>query len=144
MRTNRRGYSFTIDKLAADLFGKEVYFLALPRVAHKDKAMFTCQFSRNGFLLFVLFSLNATSAQPKGYLYDEQKVGVANPLVCEDGSTVTDSMVWTEREILRLFEKVYGRSPRLQHIEFGNLKRYVALGGKAKRNKSNKTCKDDS
>ena len=117
--------------------------------------MFTCQFSRNGFVLFVLLfiTLNATSAQPKGYLYDEQKVRhytLPNPLVCEDGSTVTDSMVWTEKrrpEILRLFEKeVYGRSPgKPKHIEFQEFEKDTnALGGKAKRKQIQiKLCKDD-
>ena len=106
--------------------------------------MFTFQFSRNDFVLFVLFFLTliATSAQPKGYLYDEQKVRhftLPNPLVCEDGSTVTDSTVWFEKrrpEILRLFEnEVYGRSPKKpKHMEFHEFEKDAnALGGKAKR-----------
>ena len=100
--------------------------------------MLTFQFSRNGFVLFVLFFiiLNATSAQPKGYLYDEQKVRhytLPNPLVCEDGSAVTDSVVWFEKrrlEILHLFEnEVYGRSPKKpKHIK--TIAKFLSLFGK--------------
>ena len=57
-----------------------------------------------------------TSAQPKGYLYDEQKVRsytLPNPLVCVDGSAEKIQGLEPKRrpEILRLFENSVGRAP---------------------------------
>ena len=63
--------------------------------------------------------------------YDEAKVGdytLPNPLVCTDGSRVTNSESWTQKrrpEILELYrENIFGRSPagderHVQHL--GNL-----------------------
>ena len=95
------------------------------------------------FLLIVLFiSSFSVTAQPKGYLYDESKVAayeLPDPLVCLDGTKVTDSKSWLNKrrpEIFRLFEdEVYGRSPgkpkamRIEVVEEGK----EALGGKAMR-----------
>ena len=58
------------------------------------------------------------TAQPKGYLYNESKVGpykLPDPLVCLDGTKVDSTKLWLDKrrsEILDLFEEeVYGRSP---------------------------------
>ena len=106
--------------------------------------MFTYQLIRSECGFFVLFflALVMTSAQPKGYLYDEQKVRsytLPNPLVCIDGSAVKDTKVWNQKrrpEILRLFEnEVYGRAPgKPEHMEFLEIEKdTIALKGMAKR-----------
>ena len=57
-------------------------------------------------------------AQPKGYLYDEDRVPkfkLPDPLTFEDGSKITAKSQWAKRraEIFSIFEsKVYGRSPK--------------------------------
>ena len=63
------------------------------------------------FLLIVLFTSSfSVTAQPKGYLYDESKVApyeLPDPLVCLDGTKVTDSKAWLKKrrpEVLSLFE----------------------------------------
>jgi hypothetical protein len=95
------------------------------------------------FLLIVLFTSSfSVTAQPKGYLYDESKVApyeLPDPLVCLDGTKVTDSKAWLKKrrpEVLSLFEdEVFGRSPRkpkamrFEVVEEGK----EALGGKAMR-----------
>ena len=106
--------------------------------------MFTYKFIRSeyGFFVMFLLALAITSAQPKGYLYDEQKVRsytLPNPLVCIDGSAVKDTKVWNHNrrsEILRLFEnEVYGRAPgKPKHMEFMEIEKdTIALKGMAKR-----------
>ncbi|HID21253.1 MAG TPA: acetylxylan esterase, partial [Planctomycetaceae bacterium] len=57
-------------------------------------------------------------AQPRGFNYDESKVPeytLPAPLVCADGTRVTDAATWMKKrrpEILELFRReVYGRSP---------------------------------
>jgi len=83
-----------------------------------------------------------SSAQPRGFNYDEAKVPeyrLPDPLVLSDGTKVADSEIWrTKRrpEVLRLFEdEVYGRSPakpkaiRFEVVEEGP----DALDGKATR-----------
>ena len=69
-------------------------------------------------LLFVLLPA-AVFAQPRGFNYDESKVPkytLPDPLVCLDGTKVTDKATWVKKrrpEILRLFEEhVYGRAPQ--------------------------------
>jgi len=95
------------------------------------------------FLLIVLFTSSfSVTAQPKGYLYDESKVApyeLPDPLVCLDGTKVTDSSTWLKKrrpEVLSLFEEeVFGRSPgkpkamRFEVVEEAK----EALGGKATR-----------
>ena len=95
------------------------------------------------FLLIVLFTSSfSVTAQPKGYLYDESKVApyeLPDPLVCLDGTKVTDSSAWLKKrrpEVLSLFEEeVFGRSPgkpkamRFEVVEEAK----EALGGKATR-----------
>jgi hypothetical protein len=85
---------------------------------------------------------SAAVAQPPGANYDEGKVGtytLPDPLVCADGTKVTDARTWRERrrpEILELFRThVYGRSPATPAAlvyERGAVDA-KALGGKATR-----------
>ena len=95
------------------------------------------------FLLTVLFTSSfSVTAQPKGYLYDESKVApyeLPDPLVCLDGTKVTDSSAWLKKrrpEVLSLFEEeVFGRSPgkpKAMHFEVVEEAK-EALGGKATR-----------
>ena len=95
------------------------------------------------FLLIVLFTSSfSVTAQPKGYLYDESKVApyeLPDPLVCLDGTKVTDSSAWLKKrrpEVLSLFEdEVFGCSPgkpkamRFEVVEEAK----EALGGRATR-----------
>ena len=71
------------------------------------------------FLLIVLFTSSfSVTAQPKGYLYDESKVApyeLPDPMVCLDGTKVTDSKTWLKKrrpEVLRLFEEKSMDAPR--------------------------------
>jgi hypothetical protein len=68
-------------------------------------------------LAVILLACPVAFAQPKAN-YDESKVPkytLPDPLVCLDGTKVTDKATWEKKrrpEILRLFEEqVYGRSP---------------------------------
>ena len=79
---------------------------------------------------------------PVGANYDESKVpqySLPDPLICSDGTKVTDAQVWMERrrpELLRLFENhVYGRVPeRLPDTTFEIISvDEQALGGRATR-----------
>ena len=95
--------------------------------------------------VFVALSPFAASgaAQPAPANYDESKVPaytLPDPLVCTDGTRVTNSNLWQKKrrpELLGLFEEqVYGRAPRPPHA----LTRYEvrsvvtnALGGQATR-----------
>ncbi|NOX55463.1 MAG: acetylxylan esterase [Planctomycetes bacterium] len=73
------------------------------------------------WLVFVAAALSGATpvaAQPEGTNYDESKVPkytLPDPLVCADGTRVTDAATWTKKrrpEILELFRReVYGRSP---------------------------------
>jgi hypothetical protein len=60
-----------------------------------------------------------------------------DPLICADGTEVTDARMWAERrrpEILALFqEHVYGRSPQPTHLAFEVEADDAALDGKATR-----------
>ena len=67
--------------------------------------------------ILISFSTN-TSAQIPGYNYDEAKIGaytLPDPLVCSDGTMVTDAKTWQKRrrpEIFNLFAtQMHGRSP---------------------------------
>jgi len=95
-------------------------------------------------LLPLLLSLKQMEmeAQPKGYLYDEEKVlpyDLPHLLLGLDGKRIRTAEDWATKrrpEILRLFEKeVFGRSPkkpdtvRFEVVEEGD----DALSGKAKR-----------
>ena len=95
-------------------------------------------------LLPLLLSLKQmdVEAQPKGYLYDEEKVlpyDLPHLLLGLDGKRIRTAEDWATKrrpEILRLFEKeVFGRSPkkpdavRFEVVEEGD----DALSGKAKR-----------
>jgi hypothetical protein len=69
-------------------------------------------------LAFVAFTATVR-AQPAPPNYDEAKVPaytLPDPLVCEDGTRVTNATVWEKKrrpELLRLFEEqVYGRAPQ--------------------------------
>ncbi|HEY8504117.1 MAG TPA: acetylxylan esterase, partial [Gemmataceae bacterium] len=81
------------------------------------------------------------AAQPKGFNYDESKVPkytLPDPLVCADGTKVTDAKTWSEKrrpEILKLFEThVYGRTPRRAvPVTVTSAEDENALGGKAVR-----------
>jgi len=84
----------------------------------------------------------SVSAQPAGANYDEAKVptyALPDPLVCSDGTRVTNATVWKEKrrpELLRLFEdEVYGHAPERQRgMKFETLSVVTnALGGKATR-----------
>ena len=76
---------------------------------------------RISWLVFVIAALPGSTpvaAQPKGANYDESKVPkytLPDPLVCLDGTRVTDAATWRNKrrpEILELFRReVYGRSP---------------------------------
>ncbi|MEE2640949.1 MAG: acetylxylan esterase [Planctomycetota bacterium] len=65
----------------------------------------------------LIFMEHAAKAQPRGYLYDEQKVpefDLPDPLVFLDGTRVVNASGWEKRrqEIFEIFEsQVYGRSP---------------------------------
>jgi hypothetical protein len=93
-------------------------------------------------LMATAFGPDDASAQPAGVNYDESKVGsytLPDPLVCADGTTVTDARTWREKrrpEILELFRTyVYGRSPASPATlvyERGPIDT-KALGGKATR-----------
>ena len=68
--------------------------------------------------IFWLSLATAMCAQQTETNYDESKVPryeLPDPLVCADGSAVTDARMWREKrrpEILRLFEtEMFGRSP---------------------------------
>ena len=68
-------------------------------------------------LLITMF-LPALGAVPAGYNDDESKVPpytLPDPLICADGTKVTDATTWREKrrpELLKLFEKeVFGRTP---------------------------------
>ena len=87
-------------------------------------------------------AFDEVKAPPRGYNYEESKVPkyeLPDPLVCLDGTKVTDADTWQKKrrpEVLRLFEdEVYGRSPgkpkamRFEIVE----KEADALGGKAVR-----------
>lgn len=73
--------------------------------------------------------------------YDESKVPnyeLPDPLVCEDGTQVTDKKTWFQKrrpEILRLFEThVYGKSPAAPTtVPFDDLGTEEALNGKVLR-----------
>ncbi len=81
-------------------------------------------------------------AQPAGYNYDEAKIvayTLPDPLLCTDGTKVTDAKVWQEKrrpEILESFRThMYGRSPAKPAkliYEVGSTDT-KALGGKATR-----------
>lgn len=70
-------------------------------------------------LVFVclVFAMDDADAQPKGYLYDEDRVPefkLPDPLLFPDGSRVASSEDWNKRraEIFRFFEtQVYGKAP---------------------------------
>ena len=83
-----------------------------------------------------------TPAQPAGANHDEAKVPaytLPDPLVCSDGTRVTNVMTWREKrrpELVRLFEEqVYGRAPgRPSAMRFETLSVVTnALGGLATR-----------
>ena len=90
-------------------------------------------------LIIVATSL---SAQPASVNYDETKVPaytLPDPLVCTDGSAVTNAKAWREKrrpELVRLFEEqVYGRAPgQPSAMRFETLSVVTnALGGLATR-----------
>ena len=106
--------------------------------------MFTYQLIRSECGFFVLFflALVMTSAQPKGYLYDEQKVrsySLPKPLVCIDGSAVKDTKVWNQKGDLKFSAysktKCMERAPgKPEHMEFLEIEKdTIALKGMAKR-----------
>jgi hypothetical protein len=73
-----------------------------------------------GGIFWVLVAVAQNSLAP--VIYDETKVPaytLPDPLVCADGTRVTNAVVWeTKRrpELLRLFEEqVYGRAPKRPH-----------------------------
>jgi len=68
--------------------------------------------------LLILVGLPALAAVPPGYNDDESKMqpySLPDPLVCADGTKVTDATTWREKrrpELLKLFEnEVFGRTP---------------------------------
>ncbi len=93
-------------------------------------------------IMSATFIPDDAEAQPAGYNYDEAKVvsyTLPNPLLCADGTKVTDAKVWREKrrpEILELFRThMYGRSPAkpaklIYEVGAADTK---ALGGKATR-----------
>jgi hypothetical protein len=92
--------------------------------------------------LVAVLAAAPVDAQPAGANYDESKAGsytLPDPLVCADGTKVTDARTWRERrrpELLELFRThVYGRRPaspaKLVHTP-GTIDR-KALGGLATR-----------
>lgn len=81
-------------------------------------------------------------SQPAGANYDEANVPVytlPDPLVCPDGTVVTNAVGWQEKrrpELVRLFEEqVYGRAPeRPRAMRFETISVVTnALGGRATR-----------
>ena len=87
------------------------------------------------FILLIACSLNAS-------YYDEAKVGnytLPDPLVCADGSRVTNTETWTQKrrpEILELYrQNIFGHSPAAgTNITFNVWETSTnALGGKATR-----------
>ena len=93
-------------------------------------------------IALILATANVLCAQPKPTNYDEAKVGnytLPNPLLCSDGTHVTDKKTWIEKrrpEVLRLFEtQVYGRqASKLAGQKFEVIATDAkALGGKATR-----------
>ena len=93
-------------------------------------------------IALILATANVLCAQPKPTNYDEAKVGnytLPNPLLCSDGTQVTDKKTWIEKrrpEVLRLFEtQVYGRqASKLAGQKFEVIATDAkALGGKATR-----------
>ncbi len=83
----------------------------------------------------------ALTAQEEKANYDESKVPqytLPDPLLCRDGSAVTDKAAWTGKrrpEILELFtEQVYGRAPgRTQKVSYTLRDSSLALEGAALR-----------
>jgi hypothetical protein len=69
-------------------------------------------------MVYIFLFSSALVAQPQGTHYDESKVPeytLPDPLVCADGTLVTDADVWFQKrrpEIQQLFETyVYGKAP---------------------------------
>src|SRR5207302_3213349 len=66
----------------------------------------------------LLPAMNTAQAEPPGVNYDESKIApytLPDPLVCADGTKVTDTKTWREKrrpELLELFRaNMDGRSP---------------------------------
>jgi hypothetical protein len=103
--------------------------------------------------LLVGSSLLAQTPRP-GINYDEAKVppyALPDPLVCEDGSRVTDVPTWLSKrrpELMKLFEEqVYGRTPAAAHMAKVRFEKTEenrsVLGGKATRKQVTVHISDD-
>lgn len=92
--------------------------------------------------ILLIASVTSIPAQRTSVNYDEAKVPaytLPDPLVCTDGTPVTNAQVWRAKrrpELLRLFEEqVYGRAPgRPNAMRFETVSiKTNALGGRATR-----------